>query len=49
MPDLTVANEVENPPNQTLHIGSRSNIFKVEEIDTKRGPLTVLKRKLVRG
>ena len=50
MPSLTVANEVQNPPSQTLFIGHTPKVFEVEEMDmgTSVGKIKVLRKKLWR-
>lgn len=50
MPGLAIANEVNNPPPQTLYVGSNPKAYNIEEIDMGHGKnrLTVIKKKFLR-
>ncbi len=48
MPGLTIANEVTNPPMQTLFMGSQAHAFEIQEVDVGGKKLKVVKRKLFR-
>jgi hypothetical protein len=49
LPDLSVANEVNNPPSQTLYMGSNPRSYDVEEIDmgSPSGRFTVIRKKII--
>lgn len=47
MPGLAIANEVNNPPPQTLYVGSNPKAFQVEEVDMGKKRLTVIRKKLI--